>query len=175
MYLSLISLWSTHCPDCLWALGDWIVLRAGGISSGSQSSFYTGPYLCVLFVCLVVVWLYLVISPHKIFALYLGFCCWIPKAKKSTFFKPVDSSALSSSGDIEPTSCCLNGDKCQKVKASIRKIYYLTTVNMLTHHSTGIFLFSQYFEWSLRDKDNKPWCTCTLHWSVDLPLCIQST
>ena len=91
----------------------------------------------------------------------MGFCVEYKKPKNWHFFIPVYSSALSSSGDIEYSSGCLKGDKCERVKANIRKKYYLISVNMFTDHSSGIFLMlSQYIE---KDEDNKPWCNGTFH------------
>lgn len=50
----------------------------------------------------------------------MGFCVEYKKPKNWHFFIPV-YSALSSSGDIEHSSGCLKGDKCERVKANIRK------------------------------------------------------
>ena len=41
--------------------------------------------------------------------------------KIDIFFNLVDSSALSSSGDLEHSSCCLNGDKMSESKSKYKK------------------------------------------------------
>lgn len=71
------------------------------------------------------------------------------KSQKIDIFKDlVDSSALSSSGDIEHSSCCLSGDKCQRIKASIRKKYYLITKYVQWPFNRNFpVAFSVYWEW----------------------------
>ena len=69
------------------------------------------------------------------------------KSQKIDIFKNlVDSSALSSSGDIEHSSCCLSGDKCQRIKASIRKKYYLITKYVQWPFNRNFLWLSQYIE-----------------------------
>ena len=135
MYLSLISSQSSRCPAYPWVLGGWIVLRDWGIPSGSQSSFFGSQHGSI--------WSFLLIN----FLPYTWAFTLNTKSQKIDIFKDlVDSSALSSSGDIEHSSCCLSGDKCQRIKASIRKKYYLITKYVQWPFNRNFLWLSQYIE-----------------------------